>query len=110
MATETLNEATTGFRRITRLRMASFAALVMLLAQFGLGMAVNLFAQLPASDQGHGALDAFAVAVTGGPISLTLHALLGTLLLGTAIVVLLQAIVVRKTALIALAVVALLAI
>ncbi len=92
------------------MRVVAFAALVMLVVQFGLGMGVNLFAQLPASDYGGGVLAAFVGAVIDGPATLTLHALLGTLLLGSAIAVLVRAILVRKTAFVTLAAVGLLAI
>jgi len=92
------------------LRVVTFAALVMLVIQFGLGMGINLFDQLPASGHGRGVLAAFAGAVIDGPATLTLHALLGTLLLGTGIAVLVRAILARKTTFVTPAVVGLLAI
>jgi hypothetical protein len=95
---------------LTGLRTSSFAAVVMLLIEFGLGMGVNLYAHLPASDHDKGTFAAFGRAVTGGPVVLTLHALLGTLLLVTAISVVVRASVAHITPLIVLASAALLAI
>jgi hypothetical protein len=96
--------------RINGLRTNSFAAVVMLLVEFGLGLGINLYANLPAADHGKGLFAAFGRAVTGGPIVLTLHAVLGTLLLITGISAVVRATLARRTPLIALAGVALLAI
>jgi hypothetical protein len=95
---------------LTGLRANSFAAVVMLLIEFGLGSWVNLYARLPASDHGRGSFAAFADAVAKGPVGLSLHALLGTLLIVTAIGAVVRAALVRRPVLIALAAVALLAI
>jgi hypothetical protein len=67
------------------LRTNSFAAVAMLLLEFGLGVGVNLYAKLPASDSGKALFPAFWSAVSGGPVVLALHALLGTILLITGI-------------------------
>lgn len=96
--------------RASGLRANSFAAVVMLLIEFGLGSWVNLYARLPASDRGRGSFAAFADAITEGPVGLSLHAVLGTLLIVTAISAVVRAALVRRPALIALATVALLAI
>jgi hypothetical protein len=82
----------------------------MLLLEFGLGNGVNLYASLPAADHGKGVFPAFGRAVTGGPVVLTLHALLGTLLLGAGVSVLVRAARIRRGPLTALAGVALVAI
>ena len=82
----------------------------MLLVEFGLGMGVNLYATLPAADHGKGVFPAFGRAVTGGPVVLTLHALLGTLLLVAGVSVVVRAARIRRTPLTVLAGVALLAI
>jgi len=92
------------------LRANSFAALVMLLIEFGLGSWVNLYAQLPASDHGQGSFAAFAAAVAKGPVGLSIHALLGTLLIITTISAVVRAALVHRAALIALAALSLLAI
>ncbi len=92
------------------LRLNSFAAVVMLLIQYGLGIWVNLYAQIPASDKGKGTFAAFGAAVANGPVALTLHALLGTLLLVTAITLVIRAVLARKTPATVIGAVALLAI
>lgn len=78
------NPAPIAAKRLSALRANVMAAVVMLLIQYALGMSVNLYATLPASDQGKSVLPGFAAAVGKGPTILTLHALLGTLLLLTA--------------------------
>jgi hypothetical protein len=96
--------------RVNGLRTNSFAAVVMLLVELGLGLGINLYANLPASDHGKGLFVAFGRAVTGGPLVLTLHAVLGTLLLITGISAVVRATLARRTPLIALAGIALVAI
>jgi heme A synthase len=97
-------------RRDRGLRQATFAAALLLLLQYGLGMWVNLFARLPASDQGKGTFAAFGAAVAHGPVALTLHALIGTLLVASAIALVIRAALARKTAATVLSSVGLLAI
>jgi uncharacterized membrane protein len=92
------------------LRPGSFAAVVMLILEFGLGSWVSLYAQIPVSDQGKGAFAAFGAAVAHGPAGLALHALLGTLLLVTAITLVIRAAVARRAAASAISAVALLAV
>jgi hypothetical protein len=92
------------------LRPNSFAAVVMLLVEYGLGIWVNLYAEIPASDHGKGVLAAFGAAVADGPVALTLHALLGTLLLATATALIIRAVLARKTATMVISAVALLAV
>jgi hypothetical protein len=72
--------------RTRGLRANSLAAIVMLLVQYGLGIWVALYATLPAADRGKSLLAAFGAAVGHGPVALSLHAILGTLLLVTATV------------------------
>ena len=71
-------------QRITGLRANALAAVVMLLIQYSLGVSVNLYSTLPASDPGKSLFAGFTSAVGDGPLLLSLHALLGTLLLITA--------------------------
>ena len=101
-------------RSVTRggrgLRANSFSAVVMLLAQYGLGIWVNVYAQIPASDHGKGAFAAFGAAVADGPVALALHAVLGTLLLATAIAFIVRAALARKIATTVIGVIAFLAI
>lgn len=100
--------ATTGGDR--GLRPNAFSAVVILLAEYGLGIWVNLYAQIPASDQGKGVFAAFGSAVADGPLTLALHALIGTLLLVTAIAFVIRAVLARRAAATVLGAVALLAV
>lgn len=93
--------------RLSGLRANALAALVMLVLEFGLGVAVNLYATLPRADHGQQLFVAFGSAVTRGPIILTLHALLGTFLLITAVAALVRAVGARRVAHITLTAVAL---
>ncbi len=110
MSTATRQRATGSGTKISGLRVNAFAAVVMLIFEFGLGVDVNLYANLPASDKGKALFAAFGKAVTGGPTALTLHALLGTLLLVSAITVVVRAGMVHRAPLTTLAVVGLLAV
>jgi hypothetical protein len=92
------------------LRPTCFAAAVMLLAEYGLGIWVNLYGQIPAADHGKGTFAAFGAAVADGPVALALHALLGTVLLVTAIALIVRAVLARKVATTVIGAVALLAI
>jgi hypothetical protein len=91
--------------RISGLRRASFAAFVMLVIQFALGSYVNLYVTVPSADHGHG----FGQAIAHGPAGLTLHIVLGLLLILAALGFLVQAILARWPTLIAAAVLGLLA-
>jgi hypothetical protein len=72
------------------LRANALAAVVMLLVQYCLGISVNLYSTLPASDHGKSLFGGFPAAVGNGPVLLTLHAVLGTLLLITALAALIR--------------------
>jgi hypothetical protein len=96
--------------KVTGLRANAFAAVVMLIVEFGLGIGVNLYSTLPRADHGKGVFPAFGRAVTGGPVVLSLHALLGTLLLVAGVSVVVRAALIRRGPLTAVAGVALLAI
>jgi glycerol-3-phosphate acyltransferase PlsY len=82
----------------------------MMLIQYSLGISVNLYSTLPASDHGKSVFSGFAAAVGKGPALLALHAVLGTLLLITASVALVRSLRVGATSLSALTAIALLAI
>jgi len=99
-----------ALRRVNGPRASSFGGVIMLLAEYCLGVWVNLYAQVPASDHGTGLLTAFGRAVANGPVTLALHALLGTLLLITAIGVIVHAAMARDTASTVIAVIGLLAV
>ncbi len=57
-------------RRASGLRASAFAAVVMLIIEYCLGIWVNLYARLPASDHGKGVFAAFGGAVADGPVAL----------------------------------------
>ena len=92
------------------LRANALAAVVMLLIQYSLGIIVNLYSTLPAADRGKGLLAGFGAAVGNGPVVLSVHALLGTLLLITATAAVVRSARLRATPLISLSALALLAI
>lgn len=92
------------------MRPNAFSAVVMLIVEYGLGIWVNLYAAIPAADRGKGAFAAFGAAVAHGPVALALHALLGTLLVVTAIALVIRAVLARETATTVIGAVALLAI
>jgi len=52
---------------------------------------VNIYANLPASDHGKGMCPAFGHVVADGPVGLSLHAIVGTLLLITGITAVVRA-------------------
>src|SRR5216683_1498678 len=81
------------------LRRVSLAALIMLVVQYGLGIVLNLYVAVPASDQHAGILQEIASA----PLALTVHALLGLALVGTAIMLVARAVSVRDRLLAGLA-------
>ncbi len=81
------------------LRRVCLAALIMLVAQYGLGIFLNLYVAVPASDA-HARV--FAEIATA-PLALTVHALLGLALIGTAILLVARAVGVRDRLLAVLA-------
>ena len=87
-------------------RKVSLAALIVLIAQYGLGTYLNLYVPIPAADQHAGIVQEIA----NGPYALTLHALVGVALVIAAIVLLRRAIRIQDVTIIVLAAVALAAI
>jgi len=73
------------------LRRMSVAALIMLVVQYGLGVFLNLYVSIPASDAHAGYFQEIATA----PLALTVHALLGLGLIGTAILLVARAVGLR---------------
>ncbi len=78
------------------MRGLAFRVSVMLLAQYALGMWVNLYAHLPALDRGTGLVAAVGHAITDGPVELAIHAILGIALLLAATLLLARAIFARR--------------
>lgn len=92
------------------IRPNTFAVALLLLLQYALGMWVNLYETTPVSGRGKGPFAAFGAAVAHGPVALTLHALVGTLLVVSAIALVVRAGLARKAAATVLSGVGLLAI
>ena len=70
------------------LRPVCLAALIMLVLQYGLGIVLNLYVAVPSSDAHAG----FTQEIASGPLTLTLHALLGLALIGAALLLLVRAV------------------
>ena len=84
---------------LTRLQRACLATLIALVAEFALGMWLNLYVALPSADQHAG----FVQVITNGPLLLTVHALLGMFLIAATIVLLIRAVKVGDSTAVALA-------
>lgn len=82
------------------------ATIIALVSQFGLGMILNLFVAVPPADARAG----FLTEVRTAPLGLTVHALLGTLLICGAVVVVARAVQVRDRVVLAFAVTGLVAV
>jgi hypothetical protein len=100
----------TSATAVRGLRANSFAAVVILLVEYGLGIWVNLYGRLPASDHGANLAAGFGRAVAGGPAGLSIHAVLGAVLVVSAAIALARSILIRRVTLIALTSVGLLSI
>lgn len=79
-------------------RRTCLAVLTMLIAQYALGVFLDLFVTIPAAARHAGLVG----EITSGPFALTVHALLGLALLGTAIMLLARAVRLEDGMLIAL--------
>lgn len=90
---------------LARLRRGSLAVLVLLVVEYAIGMYVNLYVTVPGADHG-GSLGS---AISNGPASLSVHAVIGLLLGLGALGVAAQSILVRHRGLIAASVIGLLA-
>lgn len=86
--------------RARGLRANSFAAVVILLIEYGLGVWVNLYGHLPASDHGANVATGFARAVPNGPAGLSIHALLGLILIVSASTAVVRAVLARRPVLV----------
>jgi hypothetical protein len=112
MAVSSATRAVAGpsARQLDRLRGASMGALVMLILQFAVGMIVNLYATLPAGDNHAGLFPAIGKALADGPAALTVHAVLGLLLIVSAVTLLIRAAACRQVPVIVVSAIGLLAI
>jgi hypothetical protein len=93
-----------------RLRRSSFGAVCALLLQYGLGMGVSLFVNVPDKDQGKGMGASFGNAFSNGPAALAAHAGIGLLLIINVIVVLVISLRTRLPLMIATGVIGLLSV
>jgi vacuolar-type H+-ATPase subunit I/STV1 len=93
-------------RRVKALRRASFASLVLLLIQYGLGMYTNIYVTVPSADKGGG----LGKAISNGPAALSIHAVLALLLILAAIGLIVQAVMARYWTVLAAAAVGLITI
>lgn len=89
-----------------RLRRATLASFVMLIIQFGIGMAVNLYVKVPKSDHGAG----IGHALTAGPYGITVHIVVGLLLILSAIGLVVQSVMARHRLMMVTSIIALVAI
>jgi hypothetical protein len=89
----------------SRLRRASMAAIVLVVAEYAIGMYVNLYLAVPKADRGGGV----GTAISNGPALLSVHAVVGLLLGLAALGVLVQSIMARHWIVIAVSAVGLLA-
>jgi hypothetical protein len=80
-------------------RRVSVAVLIMLVLQYGLGIVLNLYVEVPAADAHAGIL----TEISTSPFALTLHAVLGVALIGTAILLVARAVASRDQLLAVLA-------
>src|ERR1700749_4607118 len=83
---------TTETAAVSRLRRGSLAALVLVVAEYAIGMYVNLYMTVPAADHGGG----LSTAISNGPALLTVHAVVGLLLGLAALGVLVQSMMARR--------------
>jgi hypothetical protein len=90
---------------LSRLRRGSMAALVLVVAEYAIGMYVNLYVTVPTADRGRG----LSTAISNGPALLSVHAVVGLLLGLAALGVLVQSIIARHWIVIAVSAVGLLA-
>jgi len=92
------NAAAEHASAVGRLRRSSLTQIILLVIQAGLGMAVNLYVTLPAADQGKGLMASFGDSVAKGPVSVSIHAILGMLVFINASVLVVFSLTVRHTA------------
>jgi uncharacterized membrane protein YdcZ (DUF606 family) len=90
---------------LARLRHGSLAVLVLIVAEYGIGMYVNLYVTIPKADRG----GSLGRAISAGPTILSIHAVVGLLLGLGALGVAAQAVLARRWGVTTMAVVGLFA-
>jgi len=76
---------------LARVRRGSLAVIVLIVAEYAIGMYVNLYVAVPRGDHGRG----LGSAITNGPAILSIHIVIGLLLGLGALAVLVQAVIAR---------------
>ncbi len=89
-------------KQVRDLMTTCFATIVILLIEYGLGMYVNTYVKLPRADAGSGTATAFGRAIANGPVGLAIHAVIGIILLASALSGIWRASTVRSSALVGL--------
>lgn len=84
--------STAATASLARLRRGSLAVLVLIVAEYGIGMYVNLYVIIPRADHGR----TVGTAIANGPVTLSIHAVIGLLLGLGALGVLVQAVIARR--------------
>ncbi len=92
-----------------KMRRASVAMIVLLVIQSGIGIVVNLDATIPAADSGAGIGPAVGRAISAGPGSLAIHAVLGLALIAGAAFLVVRAALAGRRAVLAVSVIGLVA-
>lgn len=110
MTAVTATQTRPSSRALNGLRLQLFIGLILLAIEIVLGIAVNLFVKIPAADKGSSMFTAFGDAIASGPVSLAIHAIVGTLIVLAAISILIRAISTRRGLQITMAVLGLLAV
>lgn len=77
---------------LSRLRFANLAVLILVLIEYGFGMYVNLYVDVPKADHG----GSIGTAISNGPATISIHAVLGLLLALGALAVLAQSVIARR--------------
>jgi len=108
--TTTLSERAVPAARFAGLRANSFAAIIALLVEFCLGIWVNLYGHLPAADHGANVGTGFSRAISGGPVGLSIHAVVGALIVISSVTATVRAVLVRRPVVLVPAVLGLLAV
>jgi hypothetical protein len=83
---------------VRRLRTFSLAQVLLLAVQTALGLVANLFAKLPAADEGKGLLSSFGNSIIKGPASVATHAGFGMLVFVNACLLIVFSLTVQNTA------------
>jgi len=96
---------TAAARGLARLRRGSLAVLVLVVVEYAIGMYVNLYVTVPKADHGGN----LGGAISNGPATLSLHAVIGLLLGLGALGLLAQAVMARHWGVVALSAAGLLA-